>query len=118
MSASFAIPVPGIRFDFAVLTSSQVLPPYLPEPFSPEKHDQIAYDEQQTHRALAALETIARRSSPVNQQPYVELRDLLETISSDEAETNQAIWLYALLALSIVLPLIVLTLRYWQRPVR
>jgi hypothetical protein len=92
------------------LTSSQVLPPHLPELISPEEHDQIAYDEQQRHRALTALETIARWSSPVNQQPYVELRDLLNTISSDEAKTNQAIWLYALLTLSIFLPFVVLTL--------
>jgi hypothetical protein len=89
-----------------------VLPPHLPELITPEEHNQITY-EQQTHRALASLETIARLSSPVNQQPYVELRDLLETISSDEAETNQTVWLYALLILSILLSVIVLTLKYW-----
>jgi hypothetical protein len=51
------------------LTSSQVLPPHRPELITPEEHNQITYNEQQTHRALASLETIARRSSPVNQQP-------------------------------------------------
>jgi hypothetical protein len=50
------------------LSGSRVLPPHLPELISPQEHDQIKHDEARTHRALAALETIARRSSPANQQ--------------------------------------------------
>jgi hypothetical protein len=52
----------------------------------------------------------------VNQQPYVELRDLLDTMSSDGAKTSQATWLYTLSTLSITLSLLVLTSRYWRRP--
>jgi hypothetical protein len=83
---------------------------------SPEERRQIAYDGLQTRRTLAALETVARWSSHVNQQPYVELRDLLDTMSSDEARASQTTWLYILSTLSIILLLLVLTSKYWQRP--
>jgi hypothetical protein len=76
------------------LASNQVRPPRLPELMSPEERRQITYDGLQTRRTLVALETVARRSSHVNQQPYVELRDLLDTMSSDVVKTSQATWLY------------------------
>jgi hypothetical protein len=96
-----------------------VLPPHLPELISPEEHNQIMYtrNEHQTHRTLAALETVARWSWSVNQQPYVQLRDLLDTMSSDGAMTNQATWPHVLSALSIILTFVVLTSKYWQQPV-
>jgi hypothetical protein len=76
------------------LANCQVLPPHPPELMSPEERQQITYDGLQTRRTLAALETVARRSSHVNQHSYVELRDLLDTMSSDGAKTSQATWLY------------------------
>jgi hypothetical protein len=93
------------------LASNQVRPPRLPELMSPEEQRQITYDGLQTRRTLAALETVARRSSLVNQQYYVELRDLLDTMSSDGAKTSQATWLYTLSTLIITLSLLVLTSR-------
>jgi hypothetical protein len=96
---------------------SQVLPPHLPELMLTQEHRQITYDEQQTRRTLAALVTIVRRSSHANQQPYVELRDLLESMSSEGVLASQATWLYSLSALSITLSFVVLTLKYWQRPI-
>jgi hypothetical protein len=98
-------------------TGSQVLPPHLPELMSTEERRQIAYDERHTRRTLAALETIVRRSSHANQQPYVELRDLLESMSSEGVMANQATLLYTLSALSITLSFAVLTLKYWRRPI-
>jgi hypothetical protein len=53
------------------ITGSKVLLPHLPELISSEDHDQIMNDEERKHRTLAAMETIARRSSPTNQQSYV-----------------------------------------------
>jgi hypothetical protein len=105
------------EFTNVSLASSQDQPPRLPELMSPEERRQITYDGLQTRRTLAALEMVARRSTHVNQQPYVELRDLLNTMSSDGAETSQAIWLYTLSILSVTLSLLVLTSRYWRRPV-
>ena len=99
------------------LTSNQVLPPHLPELMSPEERRQITHDELRTRRALAALETVARQSSHVNQQPYVELRDLLDTVSTDGAMTSQVTWLYMLFAFAIILPFVILTLKYWRRPI-
>lgn len=99
------------------LTGSQVLPPHLPQLISPQEDDQITHDEAQTHRELAALETIARRSSTVNQQPYVDLRDLLESMSTDGAMTSHTTWLYALPTFSIILTLVVLTTKYWHQHV-
>jgi hypothetical protein len=98
------------------LTSGQVLLPHLPELISPEEHNQITHGEAWTQRTLSALEAVARRSSTVNQQSYVELRDLLESMSSDGAMTNHTTFLYALSTFSIILPLVVLTSKYWQRP--
>jgi hypothetical protein len=98
------------------LASNQVLPPHLPELMSPKERREITYDELQTRRTLAALEMVSRQSSYVNQQPYVELRDLLETVCSDGAMTSQATWLNVLSALSIIPSLVVLTSKYWQRP--
>jgi hypothetical protein len=98
-------------------SGSQVLPPHLPELMSTEERRQITYDERQTRRTLAALETIVRRSSHANQQPYVELRDLLESMSSEGAMASQATWLYTLSALSLTLSFVVLTLKYWRRPI-
>jgi hypothetical protein len=98
-------------------TSNQVLPPHLPELISSVEQHQIVQDSQQTHRTLAALETITRRSSPANQQPYVELRDLLENIATDNAEAYETAWLYGLVIFSIFLSLGLLILKYWQRPV-
>jgi hypothetical protein len=72
------------------LASSQMLPSYLPEVMSPEERRQTTYGGLQTRRAFAPLETVARRSSHVSQPPYVELRDLMETLSSDGAKTSQA----------------------------
>ncbi|PNF19103.1 hypothetical protein B7P43_G10550 [Cryptotermes secundus] len=83
--------------------------PHLPELMLPEERRQITHDELRTRRALAALETVARQSSHVNQQPYVELRDLLDTVSTDGAMTSQVTWLYMLFAFSIVLPFVVNT---------
>jgi hypothetical protein len=56
------------------LTSSHVVPPRLPDLISHQEYDQISYDGEQTNRTLAALEAVARRSSPADQRPYVELR--------------------------------------------
>lgn len=99
------------------LTSGQVLLPYQSELISPEEQNQIAHDEKWTQGTLAALETVARRSSAGNQQLYVEPRDLLGTVSNDGATTTQSTWLYALSTLSIILSFVVLAAKYWQRPV-
>jgi hypothetical protein len=72
------------------------------------------HHEARTHRTLAALETIARRSSPAKQQSYVELRELLTTMSSEEVTTSQTTWVYALIIISIFLSFAVLTSRCWQ----
>jgi hypothetical protein len=97
------------------ITGSQVFLPHLPELMSPEENHQIQYDEARTHRTLASLENIARRNSPTKQQSYIELRELLATISSEETATNQFTWVYTLIILSIVLSFIALTSRYCQR---
>jgi hypothetical protein len=98
------------------ITGSQVNLPHLPELISPQEHDQIMHDEARTHQTLAALETIARRRSPAKQQPYIELRELLTTISSEEITTSQITWVYALISISIFLSFAVLTSKCWQRP--
>jgi hypothetical protein len=90
-------------------TSNQVLPPHMPELIPSEEQHQIAQDSQQTHRALAALEVNTRRSSPANQQSYVLLRDLLETIATDNAEAYETTWIYGLVIFSILLSLGLLT---------
>jgi hypothetical protein len=96
------------------ITTSHVLLPHLPELISPQEYDQIMHDEARTHRTLAALEIIARRSSPAKQQPYVELRELLPTMSSEEVATSQITWVSALIIISIFLTFAVLTSRCWQ----
>jgi hypothetical protein len=98
------------------ITISQVLLPHLHELISPQEHDQIMHDEAKTHRKLAALETIAWRSSPAKQQSYIELRELLATMTSEEITTSQTTWVYALIIISIFLSFAVLTSRCWQRP--
>jgi hypothetical protein len=75
------------------------------------------HDEARTHGTLAVLETIARRSSPAKQQSYVELRELLATMTSEESTTSQTTWVYALIIISIFLSFAVLTSRCWQRPI-
>ncbi|PNF15755.1 hypothetical protein B7P43_G11016 [Cryptotermes secundus] len=99
------------------LTSNQVLPPHLPELMSREERRQITHDELRTRRSFAALEIVVRQSSHVNQQPYVELRDLLDTVSTDGAMMSQVTWLYMLIAFSIILPFVILTLKYWRHPI-
>ncbi|PNF31400.1 hypothetical protein B7P43_G04086, partial [Cryptotermes secundus] len=99
------------------ITGSQIFLPHLPELISPRERDQLMHDETQTHRALAALETIARRSSPNQQQSYVELRELLATMASNTTTTSQTTWVYVLVTISIILSLIILTSRLWQRPI-
>ncbi|PNF23241.1 hypothetical protein B7P43_G17645 [Cryptotermes secundus] len=99
------------------ITGSQIFLPHLPELISPGERDQIMHDETQTHRALAALETIARQSSPDQQQSYVELRELLATMASKTTTTSQTTWVYALVTISIILSLIILISRLWQRPI-
>jgi hypothetical protein len=98
------------------ITDSQVLFPHVPELISPKEHNQIMHDETRTHWVLAALETVVRRSSSTKQQSYVELRELLATISSEETITSQITWVYALIVFSIVLSFVVLTFRCWRRP--
>jgi hypothetical protein len=73
-----------------------VLPPQLPELISPEEHTQIKKHVEQTRQTLAALEAITQQKSAVNQQPYVDLRDLLETMSTEGNNTTHIAWLYAL----------------------
>jgi hypothetical protein len=97
------------------LTGSQVLPPHLPELISPQEHDQITDDKNRIRQMLAALETLARRSSSSNQQSYVELRDLLTTTSYEGVTTNRLTWVYALAILSCVLSLVALTSPFWQQ---
>jgi hypothetical protein len=92
------------------ITANQVTLPQLPELISPEENNQILYDETRTHRKLGTLENVTRRSSPTTQQSYVELRDVLATIS------NQFTWVCALIAFSIILSFVVLTSRCWRRP--
>jgi hypothetical protein len=93
------------------ITGSQVTLPHLPELISPEENHQLLFDEARTHLTLATLETIARRSSPTKQRSYVELRDLLATISSEETTSNQTTLVYALITFSIILSFVVLTSR-------
>jgi hypothetical protein len=97
------------------ITGSQVTLPRLPELISTEETNTIQYDESRTLRALATPESIARRNSPTRQQSYVELRELLATISSEETATNQFTWMYTLIILSFVLSFIALISRYCQR---
>jgi hypothetical protein len=89
-------------------TGSQVTLPRLPELISTEETNTIQYDESRTIRALAKLESIAQRSSPTRQQSYVELRELLATISSEEIATSQFPWMYTLIILSFIFSFIAL----------
>jgi hypothetical protein len=104
-------------YTIVTLTGSQVLPPHLPELISPQEHDQITHDENRIRQTLAALETLARRSSSTNQQSYVELRDLLTTTSYEGVTTNRHTWVHAFAILSCVLSFVALTSQFWQRPI-
>jgi hypothetical protein len=97
------------------ITGSRVVLPHLPELISPEENHQILYNEARTQRTLATLKNIAQRGLATKQQSHVELRELLATINSEERTTNQFTWVYVLSIISIILSLIALTSRYWQR---
>jgi hypothetical protein len=97
------------------ITATHVLLPHLPELISPQQHHLITHDGARTHRTLAALEVIAQRSSPVQQQSYVELRELLATLSSEETTSSEFVWVYVLIILSLILSMTALTFQCWPR---
>jgi hypothetical protein len=74
------------------LTRSQVLSPQLPELISPEEHAQIKEHAGQTRQTLAALEATIQRKSAINQQPYVDLRVLSDTMSTEGNKTTPTAW--------------------------
>jgi hypothetical protein len=78
---------------------------------SPEESHQVQYDGTRTNQTLATLENMARRISPTRQQSYVELRELLATMSHEETTFNQFTWVYALIISSGVLSFVILTYR-------
>jgi hypothetical protein len=94
-----------------------VLSPQLPELISPEEHTQIKEHAEQTRQTLAALEATIQLKSAINQQPYVDLRDLLDTMSTEGNNTTHIAWLYGVSILSIILSGTILVTRYWPRPI-
>jgi hypothetical protein len=84
------------------ITGSRVVLPHLPELISPEENHHIPY-EARKHRTLETLENIAQRGLATKRQSYIELRELLATINSEERTTNQFTWAYVLSIISIIL---------------
>jgi hypothetical protein len=100
------------------LIDTTVRLPHLPELLAPSEHHLISANEERTQQTLAALETIARRSTPTQQRSYVELRELLATISRGDDSMNQPTWMYVIISLSLILSLAAFIPQYWSSLVR
>jgi hypothetical protein len=97
------------------ITNDQVFQPNLPKLISLEENQQIQIEESRTQQTLATLEGIARRGTSSGSNSYVELRELLATLTSDKNGTHQLNWIHVLIASNIILWLIVLVSYDWTR---
>jgi hypothetical protein len=83
------------------LTAGHVVTPDLPELISPKENHQLEEYGQETNATLRTIESLMRRDTSTNQQKYVELSHLLQTI---EHSTNL-----------LIVMITFLTLKYWPR---
>jgi len=65
---------------------------------------------------LGALDALMTRSLAAGQQRELSLRDLLNMMQHKQQECHYYKWLIAVIALILILPVLYLTSKCWQRP--
>ena len=98
------------------LTPGQVVAPELPNLLSEEESQVLQSHQDQADGTLGALDALMTRSLAAGQQRELSLRDLLNMMQHKQQECHYYKWLIAVIALILILPVLYLTSKCWQRP--
>jgi hypothetical protein len=112
--AFILLPVADSYTNFT-LTAGHVAAPDLPELISPKENHQLEEYSQETNATLRTLESLMRRGTSTNQEKYVELSHLLQTIEQNRSNQKTTTWYTSSIIFILIVMITFLTLKYWRR---
>jgi hypothetical protein len=109
--ACILLPVTDSYTNFT-LAAGRVVARDLPELISPKENHQLEEYSQETNATLRTLESLMRRDTSTNQQKYVELSHLLQTIEQKRSNQKTTTWFTSSIILLLIVMITFLTLKY------